>query len=151
MMFASIIGAETEKNTILIEDLLSPVKLKCEFDGINSEIKLFGYDNDRIRVIVNKSMNANQSIKSTVYSIVIDHENECFKAEIINGDIVGSGDKEIMCKRIKDNTRYYPYVYSAYLIYSKKYNFVFPIVDKNEMFGYFSDEMIKYFVNKYLK
>ena len=151
LMIASVVGADAEKNTILIEDLCSPVKLKSEFDGINSEIKLFGYDNDRIRFIVNKAMNTDQSIKRTVYSVVVDHENECFKAEILNGDIIGSGDKEIMCKKIKDNTKYYPYVYNAYLIYSKKYNFVFPIVDKKEMFGYFCDEMINYFVNKYIK
>ena len=151
MMIASIVGAEPEKSTILIEDLCSPVKIKSEFDGINSEINLFGYDNDRIRFIVNKSMNPDQSIKGTVYSVVVDHESECFKAEIKNGDIVGIGDKEIMCKKLKDNTKFYPYVYDAYLIYSKKYNFVFPIVNKKEMFGYYSDDMINYFVNKYLK
>lgn len=145
-------GAEAQKDKpILVEDPASPVKQAGADGGSHREIRLFGYDDDRIRIIVTRDLGADQKVRSTTYAIVVDHENECYTASVLNGEITGSGDQDISCRRIRDNTRFYPYLYDAYLIYSKKHGFVFPIVDHASMFGDYPNDMVRYFAAKYLK
>jgi hypothetical protein len=99
-------------------------------------------------------MKVDSTTKNNIYAILLDNENESYSVEIMAGVIKENGDKDIKCQKLKDNIRHYPYLNEAYLIYSKKHNFVFPIVfDKNGgdyLCGY-NDDMINYFIRKYIK